>query len=119
MPDFPYSRLTRKEVTGFPIWGITTKNRYNIHPCEMMLGEGPVLTGGKIKTEPMMVTAGDYVLVVTGVDAQVSNAIEDAYGVLKELEIPNSPIYRIDIGKRLEKHIPKLQSLGYAMSWDW
>lgn len=119
MPDFPYTRLTRKEVTGFPVWGITEKNRFNVHPCEMMLGEAPCLENGKLKTKPMMVTAGDYVLVTTGTDDCVSGAIEGAYGVLKQLEIPNSPIYRTDIGKRLEKQLPELQQLGYATAWEW
>lgn len=119
MPDFPYSHMTRKEVTGFPVWGITTKNRFNVHPCEMMLGEAPVLENGKIRTKQMMVTAGDYVLVVTGTEPTISEAKDSAYDVLRQLEIPNSPIYRTDIGCRLEKQIPELQSLGYATSWEW
>ena len=119
MPDFPYSKMTRKEVTGFPVWGMNVKNRYNIHPCEMMLGEAPSLKDGKLTMEPMLVTAGDYVLVTTGTEPTVCDAIESAYAVLKSLEIPNSPIYRTDIGKRLEKQLPELQALGYATAWDW
>ena len=119
MPDFPYSHMTRKEVTGFPVWGITAKNRFNIHPCEMMMGEAPVLENGKIKTKPMLVTAGDYVVVVTGTASTVCEAKDEAYANLGQLEIPNSPIYRTDIGCRLEKQIPELQSLGYATSWEW
>jgi phosphoribosylamine--glycine ligase len=119
MPDFPYSKMTRKQVTGFPVWGVTAKNRYNIHPCEMMLGEAPSLKDGKLTTEPMLVTAGDYVLVTTGTDATVCDAMEGAYAVLKSLEIPNSPIYRTDIGCRLEKQLPDLQALGYATAWAW
>lgn len=119
MPDFPYSHSTRKEVTGFPVWGITTKNRFNVHPCEMMLGEGPVLENGKIKSKPMLVTAGDYVMVVTGTAPTICEAKDEAYGTLGQLEIPNSPIYRTDIGCRLEKQIPELQALGYATSWEW
>lgn len=119
MPDFPYTQLTRKEVTGFPVWGISTKNRFNIHPCEMMLGEGPVLENGKIKTKPLLVTAGDYVLVVTGTAPTVCEAKDEAYKTLKQLEIPNSPIYRNDIGCRLEKQLPELQALGYATAWEW
>lgn len=119
IPDFPYTKLTRKEVTGFPVWGITEKNRFNIHPCEMMLGEGPVVENGKIKTKPMLVTAGDYVLVTTGAEPTVSEARDAAYRVLKQLEIPNSPMYRTDIGDRLEKQLSELQSLGYATCWEW
>ena len=119
IPDFPYSHVTRKENCGFPVWGITDKNRFNIHPCEMMLGSAPMLVNGKLKEGPMLVTAGDYVLVTTGAEDTVCEAIDSAYKVLKGLEIPNSPIYRNDIGKRLEKQLPLLQDLGYATAWNW
>ena len=116
MPEFPYSHLTRKEVTGFPVWGITPQNRYNIHPAEMMLGEGYNAEG---KKEPMMVSAGDYLLVASGTASTVSKAKDRAYKIIDGLEIPNSPMYRTDIGCRLEKQLPKLQSLGYATAWEF
>jgi hypothetical protein len=49
----------------------------------------------------------------------VQGAIDGAYKRVKELVIPNSPIYRNDIGKRLEVQLPELQALGYAESWEW
>lgn len=116
MPDFPYSRLTRKECTGFPVWGVDSSNRYNFHPCELMLGEG---YGENGKLEPMMVSAGDYLAVVTGCGSTISEAKKTAYKNLKEFEIPNSPIFRIDIGDRLEKQLPLLQDMGYAESWEF
>ena len=116
MPDFPYSKFSRKQVAGFPVWGITDKNRYNIHPCEMMLGEG---YNDKGKLEPMLVSAGDYLLVVTGTGHGVSDARESAYKTVKELEVPNSPIYRNDIGCRLEEQLPELQEMGFATAWEW
>ena len=119
MPDFPYSHLTRKEVTGFPLWGVTERNRYWLHPCEMQLGSAPVLRDGKLIEEPILVTAGDYVCVVTGCGDNVSEAREAAYDHLKQFELPNSPIYRNDIGCRLEKQLPELQELGYATAWEW
>lgn len=115
MPDFPYSRMTRKSVCGFPVWGINDSNRYNIHPCEMMLGK----TMGESGVEPMMVSAGDYLMVVTGTGSGVEEAKEKAYKTLKQLEIPNSPIYRNDIGCRLEGQLPLLQKQGYATAWSW
>lgn len=120
LPDFPYTTLTKKEVSGFPVWGMTEKNRFNIHPCEMMLGEAECVTeGGKLKREAMMVTAGDYVLVTSGRHQLVSKAAEKAYKIIKELEIPNSPMYRTDIGCRLEKQLPLLQALDYATEWEY
>lgn len=116
MPDFPYSRFTGKDVTGFPIWGVKPSNRYHLHPCEMMLGEGQ---DDKGQLEPMMVSAGCYLAVVSGKGSSISKAKKHAYDNLKEFEIPNSPIFRIDIGNRLEKQLPELQKYGYAESWEW
>lgn len=116
MPDFPYGRLTRKDVMGFPIWGVNAGNRYNFHPCELMAGESYGETG---KIEPMMVSAGDYLAVITGTGSSISRAKDRAYKNLKEFEIPNSPIFRTDIGNRLEKQLPELQKYGYAESWEW
>lgn len=115
IPDFPYSKLPRAATSGFPVWGITDRNRYNIHPCEMKLGQAM----GDHGVEPMMVSAGDYLLVVTGTGKDVTTARTRAYATLKELEVPNSPIYRIDIGCRLEEQLPLLQRHGYATAWQW
>lgn len=116
IPDFPYSHHTRKEVTGYPIWGITAKNRYNIHPCEVKLGEGYDDSGKKV---PMMVTAGDYVLVATGTGKTVEESRDRAYKTVKEVEIPNSPMYRTDIGCRIEEQLPKLQRRGFFTDWEY
>lgn len=119
IPDFPYSTLTKKAVTGFPVWGITDKNRHHVHPAEMKLGKGPMQVNGSIVEKPMMVTAGDYVLVTSGTGDTVRQATEGAYAVLEELELPNSPMYRTDIGQRLQKQLPELRSLGYATAWRY
>lgn len=119
IPDFPYTTLTRKEVSGFPIWGITEKNIHNIHLSEVMLGELPVWENGKLKVVEGIVSAGDYLLTCSGTGKTVSDAKEKAYKVVKSLEIPNSPMYRTDIGDRLEKQLPILQSLGYATDWKF
>jgi phosphoribosylamine--glycine ligase len=111
IPDFPYGKLTREEVSGYPIFGITDSNRYYIHPSEVK--------GGIINGKPMLVSAGNYLLTVSGVAGTVQGAIDGAYKRVKELVIPNSPIYRNDIGKRLEAQLPELQALGYAESWEW
>lgn len=114
-PDFPYSNKHNDECCGFPVWGITDSNRYNIHPCEMMLGEA-LTDKGRV---PLMVSAGSYLMVVTGTGKTVEGAREAAYRTVKELEIPNSPIYRNDIGCRLESQLKDLQLLGYALAWEW
>jgi phosphoribosylamine-glycine ligase len=114
MPDFPYGHLKEDDLTGYPIWGITAENRYNFHPIDMKLGKG---IDDKGNWSPMMVTSGNNPCVVTGTGPTISLAKKHAYSNLKELEIPNSPIYRTDIGDRLEKQLPELQKHGYCTSW--
>lgn len=116
IPDYPYSHLTRKEVVGVPIYGIRPKLKHHIHPCSMMLGDKiPCEENGTIVYRPMLVTAGDYVLIMSATGETVKETALTVYRRLKTLTVPNSPMYRTDIGKRLAKELPKLQTHGYAM----
>lgn len=119
IPDYPYSLLTRKDVTGIPLYGLTPQLEKHVHPAEMMLGEAPMKVGKEIKNQPMLVSAGDYILVATGTGKTVKESSEAAYKVLKALSMPNSPMYRTDIGKKLEEQLPRLQEMGYATSMEF
>jgi phosphoribosylamine--glycine ligase len=119
IPDFPYSHLTKKEVSGVPIYGITPKNTKNIHLCEIMAGEAPVMGDGGSKMTDMMVTAGDYCLVASGIGKTVVEASENAYKIVKDLIIPNSPIYRNDIGERLEEQLDELHDMNFATGMEY
>lgn len=114
MPDFPGHAMKEEELSGFPIWGLNDSNRYFFHPFNMKLGEGIDDKGAKV---PMMVSAGNALATVTGVGKTVSMAKKMAYKHVGELEIPNSPMYRTDIGDRLEEQLPILQKYGYCTSW--
>ena len=117
IPDYPYSHLTRKEVVGIPIYGIEDWD--HTHPCECMMGTAPDTVAGQIVERPMMVTAGDYVLVMTGTGPDVATATRSTYRGLKTLSLPNSPMYRTDIGQRLRKQLPELQAMGYATAMEF
>ena len=114
VPDYPYSHLTRKEVIGTPIYGLTPGLLKNTHFCEMMQGEAPVERGGQIVSEKLPVTAGDYVLVMSATGETVYEAKQRAYRRLKRLTVPNSPMWRTDIGDRLAKQLPLIQAHGFA-----
>ena len=114
IPDYPYSHMTRKEVTGVPIYGLSHGLMKHFHPCEMMLAEAPTEVEGKIITMPQLVTAGDYVAIMTAVADTVKDAALTAYRRLDRLTVPNSAMWRSDIGKRLAKQLPKIQVHGYA-----
>lgn len=114
IPDYPYSHMTRREVTGIPIYGVTPGLWKHLHPCEMAVAEVPCSAQGKLVTMPQPVTAGDYVLVMTAVADTVKDAALTTYRRLERLTVPNSPMWRSDVGKKLAKQLPKIQKFGYA-----
>jgi hypothetical protein len=78
----------------------------------MMMIEAP--DQETLKPAKMPGTAGDYVLVMSGIGENVRSARDVVYRRLKKLIVPNSPMYRTDIGDRLSKQLPDLQAKGYA-----
>jgi phosphoribosylamine-glycine ligase len=64
-------------------------------------------------------TAVDYVLVVTGPGAKLSEAARNAYTTLKKLDVPAGPLLRDDIGRKLKKQLPKLHALGYMLGHEY
>lgn len=114
IPDFPYSQMTRKEVIGVPVYGLKRSALGNIHPCELMMGEAPNDVNGKVVDLPTFLTAGDYVLVASGLGDSVSQAKRRAYQELEKIKAPSSPFWRPDIGDRLRKQLPQIQAQGYA-----
>ena len=113
IPDFPYNKRNRQEVSGTPIYGLD-KVSANIHPCELKAGKVPVEKGNKIVEEVHLVSAGTYLLIAAAAEPTLEKSREKAYETLDAISVPNSPIYRTDIGKRLSSQLPKLQKMGYA-----
>jgi phosphoribosylamine--glycine ligase len=119
IPDFPYSRMTKKEVSGYPVYGWDKIPTRHFHPAEMKMGEVWQQENEKLFKEPGFVTAGDYVCVITGTGDKVSEAHTDAYKNLKKIELPNSPMYRTDIGLRLKDQLAELRSYGFCTDWRY
>jgi phosphoribosylamine---glycine ligase len=117
-PDYPYSKLTKAETLDIPIYGVTDKNRRFIAPQSVKMATLPQMVDGKVAETPMWATCGDYVAVVTGVGKSVRRACQLAYRVIEQLSIPNM-IYRDDIGEKLEKELPLLQSQGFAEEFTY
>ena len=113
IPDFPYSHITNKETEGIPIYGC--EDMEHVHLSEAMLGEAPIMIGDEVVNGPCFLTTGDYVLVVCGTGETITGARRSAYSALKKVNIPNSPLYRTDIGRgKLVEELPRIQKLGYA-----
>lgn len=117
--DFPHSKMTKKEVTGVPLFNIDDLPFEDVHPCEVMMGTAPCDKDGKVVNEQCWVTAGDYVMVVTGTGDTVSQAARRAYGTLKKINVPSGSLYRNDIGKKLAKQLPELHKLGYMVGQEY
>ena len=113
IPPFPFEVPAYKEVVGVPLYGMTESLAEHVHPCEMMQGAAPHSDDGRIENKPCLVTAGDYVLVATGTGPSVQDAARRAYQTLNRLDMPASPFYRTDIGRRLSKQLPELQRHGF------
>jgi phosphoribosylamine--glycine ligase len=113
IPEYPYSHLTAKDTEGFPIYGAGDSE--HVHLCEVMLGEAPCQAGQKVVEMPCLLTAGDYVAVVTGTGETITGARKSAYSAVKKIKIPNSIGYRLDIGRgKLVENLGKLQKHGFA-----
>jgi len=112
-PDYPYSKVTKAETDGIPIYGVTDENKRYIAPQSVKIASQPDMDGDKLVERPTWTTAGDYIAVVTGLGKTVKLACERAYGTIKELHVANG-MYRDDLGEALEEKIPELQKHGYA-----
>lgn len=117
IPDFPYSHLTNKEVSGIPVYG--AQDRSHVHLSEVMLADNvPVQIDDKIVRMPHIVTCGDYVCVVTGTGETITGARRSAYAAVKKIQMPASPFYRTDIGAgRLVEGLPRVQKHGFATNF--
>jgi phosphoribosylamine--glycine ligase len=73
-----------------------------VHLAEMMMGR------------EVPESAGDYLLVATGVGDSIIAARRKAQRVLNRLSMPHSPYHRIDIGTRLRSQLDELQRHGFA-----
>ena len=100
-----------------PLYGINEDNIEHIHLGSVKAGKAPHIFGENIKDKPCFVSAGPYLAIPVGLGHTVKAAQKKAYALLDELSIPDSPLYRTDIGDKLEKWIPELQKHGYATEW--
>ena len=117
-PDYPYSKLTKAETDGIPMYGITPKNQKYVQPQAIKVQKMPDMEGEKVVERDLWASTGDYLAVVTGTGKTVSQAAERAYATVKEISVADL-MYRDDVGEGLEKDIPKIQKHGYATEFRY
>jgi phosphoribosylamine-glycine ligase len=83
-----------------------------------MLAPGPIEKDGKRSKGLTYQTSAEYICIVTALGHDIHDVVEQVYETVKRIQYPD-PIVRNDIGKQLEKEIPKLKALGYNEVPDW
>jgi phosphoribosylamine-glycine ligase len=83
-----------------------------------MVGKGPVMEGGKVVERPTYETAGEYVLVATGLGRTVRKARAKVYDVVDAIRFPDR-MYRTDIGESLMESLPPLHDAGYVLEMEY
>lgn len=113
--DFPKSKDPPATWAGYPVYGVTPENEHRIHWQQAMDGRAPVMIGDEVTEASLTVSAGNYVCIVSGTGRTVMEAYDEAYSTAWELKMPSNLMFRTDIGKRLEKHLPLIQAHGYSL----
>ena len=110
-PRFPYGNSPSELIEGNPISGIE-EHWDDIHLVGVMMGKGPKMEVGRVVDGPIMMTAGEYVLVATALGKTVTSAQLKVYRTLDSIHLPNA-IYRTDIGDKVIDNLPRLKRFGY------
>lgn len=100
--------------SGYPINGISEDNRACLHFQQIKLGKAPRLIGNTVKPRTSELTAGNYIMVVSGTGETVSEAQKDVYSTVGQIRLASNLGYRTDIGDRLRDDLKKLHENGYA-----
>jgi phosphoribosylamine--glycine ligase len=106
IPPYPHPPRDYEEVVGIPIYGLDENQGW--HPCEVMAGE-----------ESGQCSAGTYLGIAVGTGSTVREASKRAGKVLASASVPSSPFWRVDIGGKLRKELPKLQAHGFASGLEF
>jgi phosphoribosylamine---glycine ligase len=112
--DFPHENDPPDKWADFPIYGITDENFEHLHFQQVKQGKGFLWAGDKLARPSMELTAGTYVMVVSGCGRTVEAARKSAYETAWSIKWPSNIVMRTDIGKRLEEELPELQRHGFA-----
>jgi len=117
--DFPTEKSGPEPWEDFPIYGITEENFPHLHFQQVKEGKGFLWTREKLLRPSMTLTAGVYVMVVTGSGRTVMGAMKAAYGRVWGVKWPSNIMFRTDIGRRLEAELPELQRHGFAVGMNY
>lgn len=101
-PNFPYTVARNQAAEGIPILGLTEANLKHMHFAEARKGKD-----GRI------VTAGEYIGVVSEKAPTIKEASKKAYEIAKYIHVPGK-IVRDDVSEKLSERLPELHKHGIA-----
>lgn len=118
-PPFPRAPDPKipHEGMGSVVTGIEEVWEY-VSPVALKIEKGPAMHGGRVVEEQVYKTTGPYVCAVTAQGSDVHDAIAEAYAAAERIKYRDR-ILRTDVGKDLEKKLPKVKALGYHELPDW
>ena len=112
-------RPNKADVIKAPIYGLTVKNMEKIALQNVTWAKQPMMVGNKVINVGTYCVANEQVLVACGTGDTVKKASEEAYKIAWQINWPGNRAFRTDIGKHMEKHLPKLQQFGYALDMQY
>lgn len=116
IPPFPRDDCDEAECMDLPI---EIPHRWDrIHPVCMQIEPGPSMKDDKVVEADIFTTTGNYVLVGVGTGKTVSQAKKSVDRLIKDVNVSNMMV-RNDIGDDLEKCLPELHKLGFALSMEF
>lgn len=117
--DFPHEVDPPEKWADYPIYGITDESSDHIHFQQVKEGKGFLWSGDKLSRPSMTLTAGTYVMVVSGSGRTVTAAQKAVYATAWAIKWPSNIVMRTDIGKRLEDQLPELHKHGFAEGMNY
>lgn len=102
-----------------PIYGITERNMDKLCLQNVTWAKAPMMVSGQVKQVSTYCVANPQVLVVSDIGNTVKEASEATYKTVWQINWPGNRTFRTDIGKHMERHLPKLQSHGYALTMEY
>jgi phosphoribosylamine---glycine ligase len=117
--DFPTETTGPEPWADFPIYGLSEETSSHFHFQQVKKGKGFFWNNDKLFRPTMTLTAGVYVMVVSGSGRTVEGAAKAAYDAVGTVSWPSNVMYRTDIGKRLEAELPELQRHGFALGMNY
>jgi hypothetical protein len=115
-PPYPSKNDDLQSSVGYVVTGLEEIWEH-VSPWNLMIEEGPIMKDGKVDKGPCYKTTGDYIAVITAKGADVHDCLDEVYAAVAKVKTADIQC-RVDVGKRLEKELPKLKAFGIECP-DW